>query len=413
MTIKSPDYNKFGETRTYFTAHDPVVQEIYANPKIERYTPERLKITALLNDTVTVAGTHIIRSERTYEQLLDNRALLESGIVVPAINDDFNSLIDMADQKISLDQYEDPWRPGGSLATSTVLDRGRHIDKYTDMYMGWDIGDMRGTFKKSMLRDIKDPDSRLYRNLSTEVEIDQLSSLIEEVTPFSRRGLLNSTDFLSDRARELLFDHINTNYHLTGARIHQANPSVPSREINTLRNKFHRAVEIDPESPPPTIQKHHIEGKYLSPDVAFQELLDALCIGIHTIRRLDTNEIVDMHDERITRRFRSSLQNLFDEIHGNNEGKIHEFRTIQDEFVEEVEKRVYEGKHRMQKAKKVIQTTVYASSIGSTITYGNIEDVTIAILDPIIRWLVERDQFRGLVGNEFFAVSQKLKERSE
>lgn len=405
-TIKPPDDTAFGEVRTYFTEYDPVVQEWYHGRFIPSRLLDKLKLLTLVNDSITVAAAHMVRSETTFTQLRENRKLLEEGIIVPAINDDFDSFEDMVDRKLRLDRYTAPWLPNESISESTLFDRAKFLDKHSSLLMGWDLEDMRSTFKESLLRDISDEGSRVRTNLRG-VDAETLRLRLQNVEPFSRRNILEQTDDLLRPDQAVLYDQMNANYHFTGSTVHRASVNAHSHELRALGDKFRRGIDAefdDPQVRDEFLTRYDLSPAFLKREDAFKTHLDVIDLGREDLRYLDIDDVIELREQRITQRYRTKLLEILNRVNQSSDGL--ELSDLEDELREEIERRRDRERQRVKVTKYGLLSGVYASGIGVYLTGAQELGFALHLLDPLIRRFVNDIPY--LVGNDFLAFEQRF-----
>lgn len=402
VRIRSPEWSRFGPIRTYFTETDPVVRTIYDDiPRGEKFA-DRLKIQTLVNDTITVAGSHIIGSAATFELLAENRSLLEVGAVVPAINDQFDSFHEMVELKLTAEEYTPPWAPKrGYPDAETMYERAGYLDDHASVVMGWSIDEMRRAFQESLLRELHDPEAPLRQRVASVTDPDRLCSAIESTDDLTRKSIYNLTDNLPLEVRSALLKYANVNYHLTGATVHRAVPNVHSQELELLREKFDRAIDIDAT---------RAEMERPSLEVGFDEYLNVFGVQKDTIRRLDADAVADMHDSRISRRFRGELTEILANVSTSSE-RPHDWDDTREEFREAIEQRIERERHQSRRLKRGLKTVVYASTIGTALAGVEELSLSITVLDPVVERLVER--LPTLIGNDFLAFKQQYQRKIE
>lgn len=411
--IKPPDDSAFGTVRTYFTEYDPVVQEWYHGNFVPARLNDKLKALSIVNDSITVAAAHMVRSETTFNQLKENRRLLEEEVIIPAINADFDSFGDMIDQKLHRDEYGDPWTPGESISQSELFNRAKFLDQHSSLVMGWDIEDMRGTFKKSLLRDLNEERSYVRSNLRT-ADIDRLQTKINSVTPFSRKKILEVTSNLPRYDQSVLYDQMNANYHLTGSTFHKASINAHSRELRMLGDKFRRGldVEIEDRSTQEIFEEtYQSQRDLLDQEDAFNAHLDVIGVRNSDLRQLGIEEILELRDQRITHRYRDKLLDVLNQVNKPQSSPDYRLQELRDELREEIQNHRESEQSRIKYTKRGLQTTAYASGLGAYFVGAQELGFALQVLDPLIRRMIDRLPY--LVGNDFLAFEQKFVDQLE
>lgn len=407
-SIKPPDDSAFGRARTYFTEYDPVVQNWYHGGFTPSQLIEKIKALSLVHDSITVAAAHMVRSETTFAQLRENRRLLEEGVIVPAMNADFNSFEEMVDQKTSLDRYGDPWIPDGRLSETDLVERAKFFDQHSRLVMGWDIEDMRGTFKESLLRDLDDPDSRIRSKLAG-TDIEELRQKIKSATPFSRKNILDVTATLSRSERAVLADYMNASYHLAGSTIHRASVNVHSDERAVLGDKFRRGIDASfdgADGRERFLEKYQVSPEYLNREVPFRAHLDVMDIDLGELRQLEIDDILDVRDAQVTRKYSDRLLEVLEDY--DTPPQLLQNSDLQRDLREEIRKYRNAEKRRIERTKTALRTSVYASGIGAYVAGAQEFGFALHVMDPVIRRLIDR--VPTLVGSDFLAFEQKLTE---
>lgn len=83
--MKTVDPSALRDTKVYFIEADRNAQR---RARLNRQAlEEKLRLLCLLNERVVIGASHIFESDSTYRTLLNNRLLLERGLIVPTLWD--------------------------------------------------------------------------------------------------------------------------------------------------------------------------------------------------------------------------------------------------------------------------------------------------------------------------------------
>lgn len=396
---RPPSDDAFGELRTYATECDPVAQARYeagGTGALER----KLKLLSLLNESVTVAGTHAVGSETTFSVLREHPRLLTCGAVVPAINAEFDSLLDMVDRKVNRTGYSHPWNEQLEYADPDALERrAKFLDQHASQVMVWDIESMRGSFRESLLNRLSDPNSPLYGRLRDVTDVEDVRTKVDRLDVVSRQSLERMTTDLPRQAREILIDYANVDYHTTGASVHRAVPNVQQAELETFRARFAHALDaIETDIRPP------------GQDAAFDEYLDVLGLRKDGLDNLEGDQIASLRGQRVTRRFRGELLDALRSV-GKGTSPSADWTDAREELRTELKNRRQNERRRTKGAKQVVELCVYLGGLAVALS-GDIEaGVAAAALDPVLERLCEASE--TLVGNDLHAFSERYRDATE
>lgn len=399
--IRPATDSTFGTLRTYFTACDPVVQARPGSASVDELTA-KLRALSLIQDSVTIAASHVVGSPAAFELVRRNRELLTDGAIVPAMNTEYDSFLDMVETKCRSEQHTRPWRPdSGSVEESVLLERASFLDDHTRDVLGWDIADMQSTFERSLLRDLEDDESGLHAAISGTSDPTVVRERIVGIDHLTRRALYERTADLSRPVRATLLDYANVNYHLTGATFHHATPQVIPTEIDVLTDRIRRSIELGDENDPERVAD--LESRPLSGDTMFREYLNVVGFGTDTLLQLDAEDIVTLRRDRITEDFRRTLLDTVEDV-AQRPDTTAEYLDLRDEFRTAVRSRLDAEATRRRRVKRLLDLSLYAGGVGATIAGAEELGLSLTVADPLLRKLV--DYLPNLVGNEFTAFEQ-------
>lgn len=400
--IRPATDSTFGTLRTYFTACDPVVQARSESPDVAGLVA-KLRALLLLQDSVTVAASHVVGSPAAFELVRRNRELLTGGAIVPAMNAEYDSFLDMVETKCRSEDRAPPWRPdSGPVEESVLLERASFLEDHTRDVLGWDIADMQSTFKRSLLRDLEDDESGLHAAVGEAADPTRVRKRIAGIDNPTRRAMYERTADLPRTARAALLDYANVNYHLTGATFHHATPQVMPTEIDVLTDRIRRSVQLGDERDSKRVAA--LDSLPLSGDTMFREYLNVAGFGTDTLVELDPEDIVALRRDRLTEDFRQELLGIVDDI-AERPDTTAEYLDLRDEFRAAVRNRLDTEATRRRRVKRALDLSLYAGGIGAAIAGAQELGLSLTVADPLLRKLV--DYLPNLVGNEFTAFEQR------
>lgn len=392
-TQRSPTDSRLGVTRTYFTEFDPLVQQRYGMKDVEQILEQKLKLSSMFNDVVTVAASHLIESETAYEVMTDNAAFLEERIVVPAINSDFESFSELVEKKARNPEEF------GSLRTTHVedidelYDRADELDERTDSLLTFELGDMTGSFKEGLLAELNDSTSPLYRRVATETDPAGIADVIEEKDVVTRDAILELGEALPQQVRNALFDYTQVNYHLTGGAHHRAGLNLPPQELGVVNEKLSRSISVDAAEIDTSRKPLYQEG--------LQALLDVLTLDYDPVAHLDSWEFADIHDDTLGREFRQNVEDVIMEIdaHSGTADSSRRLDRTTRELRTEMHNRFTASNPRRERTPWQIQATLHSSNVRRLLFGESPVPDDLNIEDPVIDILLENTS--DFVGTEF------------
>lgn len=404
MRIRPPSDGTFGSIRTYFTELDPVVQDWYVRHE-PAHLAEKLTLLALSNDTITVAASHLVRSDRAFRVVAENLAYLEAGVIVPAINDDFDSFSEMVEAKLSQEGYQRPWRPDGPpVRESMMRERAHFLDDHAALAMGWELSEMRDTFRRGLLHDLEDRHSMLSHHLR-DGQIELIRAEIDRINPFSRERILDAVSTHAPDATWPIATRMNTYYHLTGATVHRGHPNLAAQQLPHLGDIVDRSIELEPaggDSDPMAIT-----SPPTGLDDAFRAYADVIGLGAAPLRALDPEAVLELRQSGSGTRFRRALRETVATVRSRDidpdDGSI---AGAASALREEIRRRYHREQRHTSRSRGRLRTTLYVTAIGSLLAGAEELGATITILNPVIDKLA--DNLPLLLGNEFVAFGQEL-----
>lgn len=348
---------RFGPSRVQFIECDPDVQA-YRNVTREELE-NKLKILALLNDVVTVPATHVLKSEKTYSVLKDNKLLLEKGIVVLSRSQAHDGFEEMLHSKLGDPEEHNPlWtpkHPNLHKQEDVLEERRRFLETHTGGVMERRITRMTGGFSSGLAQQLQDADSTLHRSIRGQLKPEQLGEKLERTDRSSRKFVFDQAGDLPNPVHRRLAHETNVNYHLTGATFHDAALSLHPYDMTQVAGRFQQAIEIrttesGSEEIEVVLSGNRLEETgtedvtLLRPQVplihdvmAFETFADIAASVTRDVAALDAEDIVDLRKEPETQYLRQELRMTANNIHGtweNDVGTVTELRRAQQAFEE-------------------------------------------------------------------------------
>ena len=199
----------------------------------------QVKICSLLGKHVYVSGGHIFENPETTKLLLDNPALLESGIIVIGLRDDCRDFTDLLEMQSSLGKK--------LLVNDKTLPN--FLNEKTSFIMRWYAPQTQPRFKDCIVASISNPQSTLRKRLryrTSQSSIRELEKEIAELDPgqVTREILQQLIAKHIPRGHKAFMSEVNLLYYIAGSsdRIPHLNYSLfddlSKGYINSLDHKL-------------------------------------------------------------------------------------------------------------------------------------------------------------------------------
>jgi hypothetical protein len=360
MEIAVP--NQLKGSRVYLTDADLPAQQ---RGRLARTDLEdKIKLLCLLNEHVVIATSHIFESGRTYQALLRNRGLLESGAIVVALRNSCRDFRDFLEQK----QSEEPKRSykGKESEEKTVF-----LQNNTNRIVSWKVSITQGAFKESFLRDLYE----LKMNIDFEDNFSEklYNTFLEEVASLETisRPVVNSlTENLPPSIRSQVLHYIDLNYYLSGASAVESDPVVGSlKDVHFVESKINRAVSM---------------RDALSSDVElFSELMSSLNMPRDILRQLSDKNIMELREDRLLKQFRAKYHQLVEDVRlavpssdstQSVKALSEEIKRYMRSYAREALRSNLANEQTARKIAKVIQVTGYATALVSLMSMPLLPD---------------------------------------
>lgn len=213
--MKSIKPTDFHGPRAYFTDFDYKIVRFKQNKKSYRREMERkLKIILLTKNTVVCAASHLTH-EFAYNFFKDNPILLNNEMIIPALREDKEDVVDYLNGK----------KIRKSLKENMVVFFRENVNKV----VSWELIDNSLWFKQNLIKELKNENSIIRRNLAN-LNKETLSSIIKEIESqrvLSREFIIKTVSILSKNEQRILLNFTNLVYHMSGARVVNCESTLP------------------------------------------------------------------------------------------------------------------------------------------------------------------------------------------
>lgn len=287
----------------FFTEGDVVIQHFVSTNRslLER----KLKIAALMSEFVVIPVSHIFESRLTFEILRETPELLIKNIVVPSMPSQFSEISDYIKERFA---------PFAQTKTEqrSLFTRYEFLEHNTTTLLLRNDSKMRQFYKQSLLRDLNDRNSLLYRSLDlSDAEILGLISQISATEPMSRESAFKLADRLDEHRKRVFILYLQTLYCVTGSIGNNSDPLLNPILLPFMQDKATRASKgHDPR--------------------LFSKVLETIGIAQSVLDQIPLSEIPNLSRETAVRRFREKYHTLIDKA---RKGLI---QAIGEEFQPEV-----------------------------------------------------------------------------
>ena len=201
--------------RAYFTDFDYEIVRFKPNKKAYRKEMERkLKILLLTKNKVICAASHMTH-KFVFDFFKDNPILLNNQMILPALRNDKEHVIDYLKQKkIKKSLKEDMTTFYGDNLKSVV---------------SWELVDNSSWFRENLIKELRNDNSVIRRNL-TNMDEQTLSSILDNIESkpvFFRESIIETISKLPKIEWRILSNFTNLVYHMSGARTVNCESSLP------------------------------------------------------------------------------------------------------------------------------------------------------------------------------------------
>lgn len=220
-------------SRVYFTEFDRTTysQVAWTADDVEgiRQSLERkLKLLALVKGNIVIAASHLLESELAREVIGPYPALLQRGIVVPALRSEFSNCQAFLEHKLAGPPAEADLYAGDEQREMAGL-----IDD-SAVAVSWNVEETSQWFKQRLLSELRDSKGFLRaaaRRQGLRIPVD-LSDAIEGLPVLSRGAVYKLTShFPSVDLRQAICNYTDFAYYLAGALAVDAEGVLPQENI--------------------------------------------------------------------------------------------------------------------------------------------------------------------------------------
>ena len=279
--------------KVYFTGADHAAQR---RAHLSRRTlDEIVKLLCILNDHVVIATSHIFESPLTYQVVLKNRLLLESGIILPALRDSCRDFHDFVEQKrMEPAEGKSYGKQGQEIA--------HFLQATADAAVSWRLQATREDFKASLLRDLSTPASLISTGLGlSDEQHATLLRRLDALENISRGAIIQATRDYQGTVQSQLTHYVDLNYYLAGASAVESDPVVGTlQDVWFTRDKVERAPSA---------------YEQLDSDIdLFTEFLMAMDMSADVLSDLTDKDIVKLRRDSVVREFRQSYGTIVENV---------------------------------------------------------------------------------------------------
>lgn len=345
-------------TKVYFTDADRAAQRRACLS--QQTLEEKIKLLCLLNDHVVIATSHIFESSLTYQAILKNRLLLESGIILPALRDTCRDFQDFIEHKQL--EYERVGAYKGKQGQAVA----NFLQVTAEATVSWELQATREAFKASLLRDLSAPDSLLHKELSLSKEQQEaLLARLSAIETISREEVTEVTQGLPDTVQSQLFHYVDLNYYLAGASAVESDPVVGTLEdVQHVRDKIERAASV---------------SEQLGSDTRlFRELLTSLYVSADILGDLTDRDIIKLRQDSVIGEFRRCYRTIIENVRrslpeltgltDDMKRLAHEAKQIMGSYIREELRRELAREQSARKIAQAIQISGYATALISLLS---------------------------------------------
>lgn len=199
--------------RAYFTAFDPKIvdrTEAARRDELQINCERKLKLLLLLKTNVVCAASHL-RSPIAHRMFQSNKVLLENGIVIPALRDNYESV---------------------DMAVDAAPDVKAFYRDHVSMVVDWPLSDNTTWFRDKFIDEISKPKSVLRCNATglSQASVDRFIALHQESHGLGREPIDSWASGLSETDRRVILAFREFIYHLSGARVVNCESALPQEE---------------------------------------------------------------------------------------------------------------------------------------------------------------------------------------
>ncbi len=381
----------------FFTEGDPIQQRIsrIGQSNLVR----KIKIALLLSESIVIPASHIIESRLTFNIISGAPFLLTKKVIIPSLPSQFSTVSEYAKERFASSAIT----PSAQRSLFKICD---FLDENTSKFIWRNDQEMRSFYKHSLLRDLQDSNSLLFRSLNlSSAEIEALIEQISRLKPISRETSFELANRLDEKRRKPFILYLQTLYCVTGSLGNNSDPLLNSALVPFLRDKIARIPqEYDP----------HL----------FLEVLKSIGVAETLLDRISLQEIPDLSRESSVRRFREKYRALIDKARRGLVDVIGEefsLQTLQDILLDLIGKELNKEK-RVLKVKNIWTFSSFATALISSgialasgsqlVSAASAVSSTVALLDSVFSLsdpIIERILSTK---TEFITFSSSLRKRA-
>ncbi|MBU2595027.1 MAG: hypothetical protein KKG02_10870 [Candidatus Edwardsbacteria bacterium] len=185
-----------------------------------------LKTLALLKDQIVVSVPHLLESEIVKDIILNNPEIISLGIVVPALNSDYQNVASFYNKKLH--------SPGSYLySRQDTKEMQQLIDTSAPFIERWEENNASEWFVSRLLLDLKNTGSILRTNMMDvdEGKVNKIINHIEENQILDRGQIFPVTERIIGKPHEYFTDYVDFVYLLGGAISLDAEGFLPQDDL--------------------------------------------------------------------------------------------------------------------------------------------------------------------------------------
>ena len=207
--------NEFLGPRAYFTDFDYKIVKHKYNREIYRRDIERkLKTLFLTKNTVVCAASHMTH-KFAFDLFKDNPILLDNEMIIPALREDKNHVVDYLD--------------GKKLEKSLKMNMTTYYRDNVNKAVSWELKDNSSWFKENLIKALNNENSVIRRNISN-IPPKNISLIIDEIDNqqfLSREFIIKKISNWPKKEKRLFYNFNNLVYHMSGASVTNCESALP------------------------------------------------------------------------------------------------------------------------------------------------------------------------------------------
>lgn len=209
------DQKNFCGPRAYITDFDyKTVYRKSNKSAYKRKIERKLKVTLLTKNIIVCAASHLTH-KFSYEFFKDNPSLLNKSMIIPALQEDKQHIVDYFKEK--------------KIKKSSREEMSRFYEDNANKVVNWELIDNSTWFKNNLIKELNNQNSVIRRNLAKLPE-NKILNIIDEFGSqeiLSRGFIIKTVAQLPRNEKRNLLNFTNLIYHMSGARVVNCESALP------------------------------------------------------------------------------------------------------------------------------------------------------------------------------------------